>query len=77
MSNTTIEVKKNPNENNTNLLRRFTRRIQESSIIQKVKSLRYNERPTSKLSMKNSALKRMAKRKEIEKLKKLGKMIER
>jgi len=77
MSNTTIEVKKNPNENNTNLLRRFTRRIQESSIIQKVKSLRYSERPPSKLSTKKSTLKRITKRKAIEKLKKLGKMIER
>ncbi len=77
MSNTVIEVKKNANENNTSLLRRFTRRIQESSIIQKVKSQRYNERPPSKLSAKNSALKRMTKRKEIEKLRKLGKMIER
>ena len=77
MSNIVIEVKKNPNENNTSLLRRFSRRVQESSIIQKVKSLRYNERETSKLSQKNSALKRLNKRKEIEKLRKLGKMIER
>ena len=74
MAKTVIEVKKNPNENNTSILRRFSRRIQESNIIQKVKGNRYNERKESKLKIKKSALKRMGKRKEIEKLRKLGKV---
>lgn len=74
---TVIEIKKNPNENNANTLRRFTRRVQESGILQKVKSKRYHQRPSTKLAQKNAALKKMAKRKEIERLKKLGKMIER
>ena len=72
-----IEIKKNANENNANTLRRFTRRVQESGILQKVKSKRYNQRTSSKLATKNAALKKMARRKEIEKLKKLGKIIER
>jgi ribosomal protein S21 len=74
MANTVIEVKKNPNESNTSVLRRFSRRIQESSIIQKVKGGRYNVRKESKLKVKKGALKRMGRRKEIEKLKKLGKI---
>jgi ribosomal protein S21 len=74
MAKTVIEVKKNPNENNASILRRFSRRIQESNIIQKVKGNRYNERKESKLKVKKSALKRMGKRKEIEKLRKLGKV---
>ena len=74
MANTVIEVKKNPNENNSSILRRFSRRIQESGIIRKVKGARYNLRKESKLKAKKSALKRMGRRKEIEKLKKLGKM---
>ncbi len=74
MAKTVIEVKKNPNENNTSVLRRFSRRIQESGIIHKVKGARYNERKESKLKVKKSALKRMGRRKEIEKLRKLGKM---
>ncbi len=74
MANTVIEVKKNPNESNTSVLRRFSRRIQESNIIQKVKGGRYNIRKESKLKVKKSALKRMEKRKEIEKLRKLGKI---
>ncbi len=74
---TVIEIKKNANENNANTLRRFTRRVQESGILQKVKSKRYNQRASSKLAQKNAALKKMAKRKEIERMKKLGKIIER
>jgi ribosomal protein S21 len=74
MARTVIEVKKNPNENNSSVLRRFSRRIQESGIIRKVKSARYNIRKESKLKVKKSALKRMGRRKEIEKLRKLGKM---
>ncbi len=77
MAKTVIEVRKNPNENNASVLRRFSRRIQESGIIRKVKGSRYNERKESKLKIKKSALKRMARRQEIERLKKLGKMITR
>ena len=74
MAKTVIEIKKNPNENNASVLRRFFRRIQESGIIHKVKNSRYNERKESKLKVKKSALKRMGRRKEIEKLRKLGKI---
>ncbi|MFA6257861.1 MAG: hypothetical protein WC671_02530 [Candidatus Paceibacterota bacterium] len=74
MAKTVIEVKKNPNENNSSVLRRFSRKIQESGIVRKVKSSRYNLRQESKLKLKRSALKRISRRKEIEKLRKLGKM---
>ena len=74
MAKTIIEVKKNPNENNASVLRRFSRKIQESNIIRKVKSSRYNERKESKLKVKKSALKRMVKRKANDKLRKLGKI---
>ena len=75
MANTVIEVRKNPNENNSSILRRFSRRIQESGIIRKVKGARYNIRKESRLKIKKSALRRIARRIEIEKLKKLGKMV--
>ncbi len=74
MSKTVIEIKKNPNENNASVLRRFSRKVQESSIIQKVKGGRYNERKESKVKVKKGTLKRLARRKEVEKLKKLGKI---
>lgn len=74
MAKTVIEVKKNPNENNASLLRRFSRRMQESNIIQKVKGNRYNERHKSKLKVKLGTLKKLKRRKEIEKMRKLGKI---
>ncbi len=70
---TVIEVKKNTNESNMNLVRRFTRKVQESGIIQKVKSKRYNERAESKVKTKLAALKRINRKKTQEKLQKLGK----
>jgi ribosomal protein S21 len=70
---TVIEVKKNTNENNMSLVRRFSRKVQESGIIQKVKGKRYSERPLSKLKVKQATLKRLARRKNNEKLAKLGK----
>ena len=70
---TVIEVKKNANESNMNLVRRFTRKVQESGIIQKVKSKRYNERSLSKIKVKAATLKRLARQKNQEKLIKLGK----
>ncbi len=70
----TIEVKKNNNENNQSLLRRFSRRVQESGMLPKVKQNRYNQRQKSKLVVKAGTLKRLARRKEVERLKRMGKM---
>lgn len=75
MAKTVIEVRKNPNENNASVLRRFSRRVQESGIIRRVKGSRYNERKESRIKVKKSALRRIGRRLEIEKLKKLGKII--
>lgn len=74
MAKTVIEVRKNPSENNATILRRFSRKVQESGIVKKVKSERYNERKLSKLKTKRATLKRILKRKDIERLKKLGKI---
>ena len=70
---TVIEVKKNPNENNQSLLRRFSRRVQDSRILATVKSKRYSKRKQSSLSKKKMALNKMSRRIEVNKLKKLGK----
>ena len=75
-SKATIEVKKATNESNMTLIRRFSRRVQEAGIIRTVKGQRYNERAPSKLDRKTSALNRMKRGKEIERLKKLGKWVE-
>jgi ribosomal protein S21 len=70
---TVIEVKKNANENNMNLLRRFGRKVIEAGIIRKVKSKRYNERAPSKVKVKLATLKRINRRKVQAKLEKMGK----
>lgn len=74
MAKVHIEIKRNPNENGINVLRRFSRKVSESGIVQKVKSKRYNERPLSDLGQKLLTLKKIDKRKETERLKKLGKV---
>ena len=75
MAMTNIELKKNPHENGLSLIRRFSRKMQESGIIPKVKGNRYASRDTSKLALKNMRLKSLARRKEVERLKKLGKFL--
>jgi ribosomal protein S21 len=70
---TVAEVKKNANENNMNLLRRFGRKVIEAGIIRKVKSKRYNERAQSKVKTKIATLKRIERRKAQAKLEKMGK----
>lgn len=74
MTTTNIDIQKNPHENPSNVIRRFSRKMQEAGIIPKVKGNRYSTRSLSKLSQKNLALRRIARRKEVERLKKLGKM---
>ncbi len=71
---TNIELKRNNHENGLSLVRRFSRKMQEAGIIPKVKGNRYASRAVTKLAQKNMKLKSLARRKEVERLKKLGKM---
>ena len=74
MATTNIKIEKNAHENQSSVIRRFSRKMQESGIIPKVKGSRYSDRGLSKLSQKTVALRRITRRKEVERLKKLGKM---
>ena len=69
-----VEIKKNNNENAISLIRRFTKRVQGSGIIPRVRSIRYNQRKDSHFRTKKSALVVLEKRAEYEKLAKLGKL---
>jgi len=69
-----IQVTKNSNESPISLLRRFNRKVQDSGIIRRAKSLKYNQRELSFYKRKMAALKKIESRKKIEKLKKLGKI---
>jgi len=76
MATIQINVQKNSGETSASVLRRFTKKVQETRIIQKVKGQRYNTRPKSSLVRKKGALRRIAKLKETDRLKKLGKIKE-
>jgi hypothetical protein len=68
------EVVKTGTESNANLIRRFTKRVQGAGLLRRARSLRYSTRAESDLKKKQGALKRIAKRIEIERLRKLGKI---
>ncbi len=75
-TNTNVEVKRNANENSANIVRRFQKRVQEAGILPKVRSLRYNQRELSPLKVKNGKMKKLDGQKEYDRLKKLGKLVE-
>lgn len=74
MSTVNAEVKKNSNENAISLIRRFTKRVQGTGVIPRVRSIRYSQRKASHFKMKKSALVVLEKRAAYEKLAKLGKL---
>lgn len=76
MTAVNVEVVKNQNETNLSLIRRFSKRLQGSRTLFRARSLRFRARPQSKLKKKEYALKRITKRAETEKLRKLGKLEE-
>lgn len=69
-----IEVKRTAGESTSNMLRRFSKRVQGSGNLRKVKGKRYSSRTQSTLKVKRSALKRLEKISTIDRLKKLGKI---
>lgn len=69
-----IEVAKNSNENNVSLLRRFTKRVQGSGILPRIRSIRYKERKLSSYKRKIKTLKSIKRKEEVAELIKMGKM---
>ncbi|MCW9054655.1 MAG: 30S ribosomal protein S21 [Candidatus Pacebacteria bacterium] len=69
-----VEVTKKNNENITNLIRRFTKRMQGSGVLRRVRKIRYWDRPASDFKKKQTALRKMGRREEFEKLYKQGKI---
>jgi ribosomal protein S21 len=68
------EVNKNSNENSASLLRRFSRRVQGTGVIQKAKGNKYRKRVKSRHTVKKETLVKLERRSEVEKLIKLGKL---
>lgn len=70
------EVVRTGNENNLNLIRRFTKKVQGSGVLPRVRSIRYSTRKASEYVKKKKTLKVIARREEIAELIKMGKMTE-
>lgn len=70
----TIEVKRNTNETSSSVLRRFTKRVQGAGALKRTRNSQYAERAKSPLKQKNEALKRLTRRADYERLRKLGKI---
>lgn len=69
-----VIVSKKKNESNISLLKRFGRKVQESGVIRKSKSVRYTARPISAFTRKKRKIKNLKKTAEIELKVKLGKI---
>lgn len=62
-------TRKDSNEASENLIRRFGRKVQQSGILAKVKSLQYFEKPISKTERRKKAI--LRKQRKAEKLKRI------
>ena len=74
---TNVQVEKNNNESSANVIRRFTKRVQGSGIIQRMRKNRYYSRVKSSNVQRTARLKKLDKKAEYEKQLKLGKIQER
>ncbi|MFT5180113.1 MAG: ribosomal protein S21 [Candidatus Paceibacteria bacterium] len=71
-----VQLDKKPNENSLSMLKRFNRKVQESGILRRVRSIRYMQREPSKYTKKEARLTSIKKKTEIELQIKLGKISE-
>ena len=69
-----LKVERQPKESSQNLIRRFTQKVRLSGILLEVRKRQFWQRPKSRQLKKRSALRREEKKREYEKLKKLGKI---
>ncbi len=76
MRTTNVKVEKNKEEPAVSLLKRFQRKVQESGVLPRVRSIRYNERDLSDLKVKRGKLKKLKLTENYNKLKRLGVQIE-
>jgi len=67
------EVVKAGSENNLSLIRKFTKRVQGSGVLPRLRSIRYSSRKLSEYVKKKKTLKRLAAHKELQELIKMGK----
>ena len=70
---TNVEVTKNTNENNLGLIRRFTKRVQGSGVLPRLRGRRYSKRALSPYVRKKKTLARIEEQTALAELVKMGK----
>ncbi len=74
---TNVQVTKNQHESSANVIRRFTKRMQGSGVVPRIRKIRYHLRAKSDNVRRDARLKKLTKKVEYEKQLKLGKIQER
>lgn len=69
-----VNIEKNATESASSVLRRFTKKVQESGVLNRVRSIKYTERNLSFYKKKKKALEKIKRRDERETMIKLGKL---
>jgi len=72
MKNTNVQIIKTAKENSFGLLKRFQKKVQESGVLPKVRSKRYNQRALSNIKIKKGKLTKLAGKTKYDNLKRLG-----
>ncbi len=71
-----IQVRKKERETAESLIRRFSRRVQQSGVLRQVRKQRFHQPEQSRNKRREGALYKVKIRKEINRMKKLGKFDE-
>jgi hypothetical protein len=71
-----IEVKKKDRESSESLIRRFSRKVQQSGVLVQARKARFRKDEKSKREMREGAMYKIKVRKVVDKLKKMGKFDE-
>jgi ribosomal protein S21 len=69
-----VEVTKGSSENNLSVIRKFTKRVQNSGILARLRARRYSQRKASEYVKQKRTLKKLAEKAKIRELIKMGKM---
>ena len=71
-----VEIKKGEKDNSLGVIRKFTKRVRGSGILNRLRSRRYSSGKISEYVKKKTTLKKIARKTKIEHLIKMGKMSE-
>ena len=69
-----LEVRRKERETSQNLIRRFTKRIQQSGVLVQARKISFKRRKKSDEAKKRAALRKEELKKEYEKLRKMGEL---